>query len=58
MIEAIGLKCPLRESVGDKNKLLGSPRLRVKHGVGWGEDPFVGLSETLGGRPWDSEGDI
>lgn len=57
MIEAIGLKCPLRESVGDKNKLLGSPRLRVKRGVG-GEDPFVGLSETLGGRPWDSEGDI
>lgn len=57
MIEAIGLKCLFRESVGDKNKLLGSPRLRVKRRVG-GEDPFVGLSETLGGRPWDSEGDI
>lgn len=48
MIEAIGLKCPLHESVGDKNKMLDSPRLKVKGGEG----PFVGLSETLGGSPW------
>lgn len=54
MIEAIGLKCPLRESVGDKTKLLSLPRLRVKGGEG----PFVGLSETLGGSRWGSEGDI
>lgn len=55
MIEALGLKCLLRESLGDKNKLLSSPRLRIRGG---GEGPFVGLSETLEGSPWGSEGDI